>query len=166
MIEALHAHRNKADGRGRDRNAAVGGLLLRHQASFEEGQAVTLSVGQKLWFAPRDLREAPHEVTVVATETHRQEWVRVSGPTEYSSDLLLNVQTLQTDGGRILQPGRCYLTKAEHDRVLELRAAWDGFRDLLMLNGNPPAHLSIEDIAELRAMVEGQQQEVRRAART
>lgn len=105
-----------------------------------------LTVGQKLWFVRHSWRgrSESHEVTVKKVG---RKWFELEGKwSRYS------VETLR---GEDQHDGICWLTRDEHARHQQLRSAWTKLEDDLrhIRHGNPPAGVTVEDIAEVRRLL-------------
>jgi hypothetical protein len=103
-----------------------------------------LTVGQTLWYVPRELRfQKPSEVTV---QKIGRKWAQV----DYR--LRIDVQTLIADGGDYSSPGRCYLSREEYEAELARRDAWRDFCKLLRWSRQPRA-ATIEAIEQAQILL-------------
>jgi len=89
---------------------------------------VTLQVGQTLWHVPSGRRGLASEVTVLKVG---RKWADIGYGRRIS------IEDLSVDGGQYCSPGRCYLSKAEHDKEVELNSAWGKFSELMRYANRP-----------------------------
>lgn len=104
--------------------------------------AVTLEVGQTLWYVPNWGRHAQgHEVTVTKVARRwaslGRGWPRI------------DKNTLWADGGDYGSPGRCYLSEAHYRESEALQALWRDFSR--RLSSTPPGGLTEARLREIAA---------------
>jgi hypothetical protein len=99
-----------------------------------------LKVGQKLWFNSSVRYYTSREVTV--TKVGRR-WAYIS-----ANRLRIDKETLVVDGDGYSSPGRCYLSRDEHEAEVAVRAAW---RDLQhkVSHCNLPPGVTVERIMQV-----------------
>jgi hypothetical protein len=97
---------------------------------------VPLTVGQELWLVPdRGLARAVKVVKV------GRKWADLDNRGR------VDMATMALDGGEYSSPGRCYLSRDEHDREVELRIAWAYFAGLVCDHRRtPPEGVSVSQI--------------------
>lgn len=98
-----------------------------------------LSVGQTLWMVP-SARYAGPPCEVTVTRVGRK-WAEIS-----RGGYRIDKTTLYIDGGDYSSPGRCYLTRAEHDNEVAMQRAWDALRNLVERKYTPPDGMTVEAI--------------------
>ncbi len=98
-----------------------------------------LSVGQKLWMVPYQ-RHLGVPMFVQVTKVGRK-WAEIS-----LRGYRISLNKLIIDGGGYTSPGRCYLTKEEHEAEVKLHAAWARLRSFMDRKHNPPDGVTIENI--------------------
>lgn len=117
----------------------------------------TYTVGQKLWFVPNDTRRRPpSEVTI--TRVGRK-WI------ETDSWYRFAIETLVADGKGYASPGRCYLSREEHERVAALARAWYEFRCKVNGQARVPDGVTIERVQQAEQLLfgDGDRQEKERS---
>ncbi|GBG14593.1 ethanolamine ammonia-lyase [Novimethylophilus kurashikiensis] len=98
-----------------------------------------LTVGQKLWWVPHQLRfNNPREVTV---EKVGRVWAYLDNHQR------IDVETLRVDAGEGAPRGRVYLSEAEYLRETELRDRWSALKRALSDIYVIPEGVTPEDIA-------------------
>jgi len=101
-----------------------------------------LTVGQKLWWMPSNIREFGCEVTV--TKVGRK-WAHLDNFER------IDTKTLVSDG--VAWPnGRCYLSQAEHQAELALSLAWQKLCFDLK-HRSQPTGVTLESIAAARVLL-------------
>lgn len=107
---------------------------------------MTIKVGQKLWMVPRErYLGAPRFVTV--TKVGRT-WAHID-----CHSYRVGLKSMKIDGGEYTSPGRCYLTKEEHDRELERERVWRELRKLVAEHHTPPEWMTTNDMVELQSLL-------------
>lgn len=104
---------------------------------------MTLQVGQKLWFVPRDRRSgAPCEVTV---EKIGRKWARIGRAR-------VDLDTLVVDGGIYLSPGRCYEDRAAYEAKAARDVALSELRQKIN-QMTPPDSVTVDAIRAASAAI-------------
>ena len=101
-----------------------------------------LSVGQKLWYVPNHGEAREIEVTKVG-----RKWAT----TPARRGLRVDVNTLSADDAGY-SPGRCYLDREKYETEQARQAEW--WNLYRCLSASPPAHMTLEDIREIRAKLQ------------
>lgn len=92
---------------------------------------------------------APGFVTV--TKVGRK-WAEIS-----ARGYRIDKETLAIDGGGYTSPGRCYLTKDEHDAAENLRRAWSKLRDYVDRKYTAPEGVTVDAIEAALRVLQHQQ---------
>lgn len=105
-----------------------------------------LTVGQTIWMVPTQ-RYAGEPKFVQVVKVGRK-WAEIS-----ARGYRIDKDTLVIDGAGYRSPGKCYLTKEEHDAEKKLEGAWRELRDFVDRNYARPDGVSIDNIrAALQAL--------------
>ena len=100
-----------------------------------------LQAGQKLWLAPNCA--PPHWVTVAKVGrrfAHLKNGMRV------------DIESLVCDNGKYPSPGRCYLSRVDYERVMEVYREWSSFHYAIS-RMRVPDGVTVEDIKAARELL-------------
>lgn len=104
--------------------------------------------GQRLYYVPNRRYGDPQWLTVTSVG---RRWATCG---EGYGAIRVDMNTLQVDGRGYSSPGRCYLSKADHDNEVRRSNAWDELRKATYY-GPAPKHLDADDVEALLATVRG-----------
>lgn len=89
---------------------------------------MTLQVGQQLWYVPNKRPGQPYFVTVLKVG---RKWAEIGHRRRIS------IEGLFVDGGQYSSPGRCYLSKEDHEKEVALNSAWARFMEMARYANRP-----------------------------
>lgn len=105
----------------------------------------TLKVGQKLWWVPSGRRhDEQKEVTVLKVG---RKWATLDNCHR------IDIWMMIADGGGYSPPGSCYFSREEHEKKLALSREWGRLKLDLTYKSQPPAGVTVEDIARVRELL-------------
>jgi hypothetical protein len=94
--------------------------------------------GQRLWYVPRDSRDAPHWITVTSV---RRKWAT------FDFRRRMDLESLTVDGGAYCSPGRCWLSEEAYRAHIAKCASWVNLRE--WMRGNAiPEWITLEQIQQ------------------
>ncbi|PZO78456.1 MAG: hypothetical protein DI629_12220 [Mesorhizobium amorphae] len=102
-----------------------------------------LYVGQQLWYVPSDSRR--FTARFVTVEKIGRRWAEI-GPHER-----IDKTTLIADGRGFSSPGTCYRSKEAYEASVTLSQAWFSLVKEMNHRWSPPAGMTMEKIAIIRA---------------
>lgn len=105
-----------------------------------------LSVGQRLWYVPSQHRW--QSASYVTVKKGGRKWAELErGFSRIALD------SLYADGGQYSSPGRCYLSKEEHDQEVERQTAWSSLKRRLDAQYRCPDGVDSEDIRKVYSLL-------------
>lgn len=106
--------------------------------------AEKLTVGQKLWYVPREKRNVwqAREVTV---EKIGRKWASISHGRR------IDLEDWRVDGGQYSSPGRCYSSKEAWDAERARNMIWRTLRD--NIDHTPPEGITTDAIRQAAALL-------------
>lgn len=109
-----------------------------------------LKVGDRLWMVERR-GNRDHGSEVVVTKVGRK-WTYIAA-VEGGYDRGRMDEDMVLDHGQYTSTARCFRSEAEYEARLARAQAWDDLSKIVRNAYRCPAHLTINDIAEIRARI-------------
>lgn len=107
-----------------------------------------LSVGQKLWYVPRDSREVSQSREVTVTKIGRK-WAEIDMGWRGSR---IDLEDWRVDGGQYSSPGSCYVSRQAWDDERQRQRAWSSLFSARPYGG-PPDHVTTAAIYQAASLL-------------
>lgn len=107
-----------------------------------------LTVGQKLWYVPRDSREVSQSREVTVTKIGRK-WAEID--MGWGRGWRIDLDDWTVDGGNYSSPGRCHISREAWKAETERRRLWDGL--FQPRYGGPPATVTTDAIYQAASLL-------------
>jgi hypothetical protein len=106
-----------------------------------------LVVGQRVWYVPTEARRGTaHEAEVTKVGS---KWAELTSVRDR-----IDVKTLKAEAALTgLSAGKCYLSQADHEADLLLRARWSEFSKKVEDKWQPPEGMTVERIEQAQQIL-------------